>query len=683
VVYDYVPATAAVVTGQNNKVETTNCLKCHVLFRANAANAGGAVAFHSGQRYEAQYCILCHNDQRKYSGTAVDGGAPGEVNILAEPPILTAATATTQGTLGNNPGKTNISVFRGEAVINIPVFAHKIHRGKELGYTGTYTAGNIFPEVGYPQDLRNCDTCHAGAAKADNWKTAPSRRACGSCHDKVDFTLPHPSGLSGIPRTDDSKCADCHNATTIPVSHTPVAPPDPNSTKSGGTNANTNASYLGNVTKLPAGARAISYDLNAVTTVDAGAGYVFPVVKFRFLENDAGVVFNAFDGGASAELIDGFVGGPSVYCVYALPQDGVAEPADFNGSTSVYLKNNWKTTVTPVANNGTFAGPVGGYYTTTLTAQALPTTAKMLTCGLGYSYSLASTPPLVQVTGAGSAAAIASFAAAYAYNTTTQVGGLSVPAQNVWKVATGYTGRRNATSSASPVGQIVQTSKCADCHDAQLGNTPSYHAGQRNDAASCSWCHTSNRTSSGWSAGSESFLHGIHAAGVRNTPFNWHATSLTVGFYETSYPGRLQYCESCHQAGYFDFSNSWYTGSQNGVANVDRRLYQTVATGAIAPDAIAVSPYVKTDGTNYGAGYTTPLDAGVPTPVDAAGTTLVNSPITNVCFSCHDGKDAQTHFRLNGGSVYQPRTAALASTEACLICHGPGKLAAIKDIHYK
>jgi OmcA/MtrC family decaheme c-type cytochrome len=248
----------------------------------------------------------------------------------------------------------------------------------------------------------------------------------------------------------------------------------------------------------------------------------------------------------------------------------------------------------------------------------------------------------------------------------------------VWQVATGYTGRRNATNSATATGQIVDTAKCANCHNA-LGNTPNYHAGQRNDAATCAFCHTPNRTSSGWSAGSESFVHGIHSAAFRTVKFNWHATSLTEGFYDTTYPGRLQYCESCHNPGYFDFSNSWYSD-----ANMARRLVQTVATGTFAPGGYVLSPYVAT-GLNYGAGYTYTAASGA--IVDAAPTTLVNSTITNVCFSCHDGLDTELHMQTNGGSIYAARSDVVNSpvvkVEQCLICHGPGKLASIKDIHYK
>ena len=126
-------------------------------------------------------------------------------------------------------------------------------------------------------------------------------------------------------------------------------------------------------------------------------------------------------------------------------------------------------------------------------------------------------------------------------------GGLIVIAPNVQKVATGYTGRR----------AIVEDARCNACHQ-ELGTftEDAFHAGQRNDGTTCSWCHTPNRTSSGWSADSTSFVHAIHAATKRTVQYNWHAVSATEGFWQIGYPGILNKCETCHVPGTYDFSAS-------------------------------------------------------------------------------------------------------------------------------
>jgi len=75
--------------------------------------------------------------------------------------------------------------------------------------------------------------------------------------------------------------------------------------------------------------------------------------------------------------------------------------------------------------------------------------------------------------------------------------------------------------------------------------------------------------------------------------------------------------------------------------------------------------------------------AGTGVTVEAAATTLVTSPTATVCFACHDSNDAKAHFEINGGSIYQPRSVGLAKTETCMVCHGPGRIAAIADQHAK
>jgi OmcA/MtrC family decaheme c-type cytochrome len=139
------------------------------------------------------------------------------------------------------------------------------------------------------------------------------------------------------------------------------------------------------------------------------------------------------------------------------------------------------------------------------------------------------------------------------------------------------------------------------------------------------------------------------------------------------YPGVLNQCETCHIAGTYDFSAS------ASAAAMDGRQYRTVASGTIAANA-STSPYVTT-GVNYGSGFSFAGATG--TITDAAATTLVTSPTATVCFACHDSKDAETHFVINGGSIYAPRSTALATTETCMVCHGPGRIAAIKDSHAK
>jgi OmcA/MtrC family decaheme c-type cytochrome len=748
VVQDFIPATGADVTGQNDKVDGAACLECHKRFRAPA---GGTGVFHGGARYDVRVCVACHNDQRRF--TTLSSTTVGDAAIQAD---------------GTWTG--NLAIVNGEGFINLPVFIHKIHMGEELTLRGGTYPGLAMPyEVTYPQDVRNCTKCHRTPAGqttlADNWKNKPSRRACGACHDNRAFlsslVIPGTSGYvrdlhSGGEMTDDSTCATCHTATgantimDVVTRHQPVAPPDPNSTYSGGTNANTNAAFLAAAGAVPPGAAVITYDVQSVSR-DAAK---HPVMVFKLKRDGTDVVFNTFATGG--ELITGFVGSPSVYFVWSMPQDGIAAPADFNASASGYIKTLWAT------GGAGFTGPdASGYYTATLTATTVPDNATMLTGGVGYTYSLSSTQPLTQRD-----------LPDYPYDTTTKVGGLIVPAPDVWKVAgAGCTaGIPSCTAAGGYTARraVVENARCKSCH-AFLGANPTFHAGQRNDGPTCSFCHNPNQTTGGWAGNVKDFIHGIHGAGKREVPFTWHAESATAGFWLVTYPGVLNSCEMCHLPGTYDFSaaasaaavpnllsstvgqgrynsnptqnpNSYFTIAPYVTSNnqVDYGYGYRAAAGNLTytlPDGLsgtqgaatcspaspctctAANPCSVTVGTSYTA-YNVPLSfrynvtggatctdaapctcvtnpatgtatnciATVATcsasaPCNAQPTTLVKTPITAACSACHDDPIAIDHMQTNGGRFYEARSIALPAVEQCLLCHGPGKLAAIADVH--
>ncbi len=674
VIYDFIPATGKPVAASDpNRVIVANakCEECHRKLggipglSADADSAG----FHGGSRNNVAYCVVCHTDQRKYGRTEAAAITNGAVK-----------TFTAAGTY----------VLDGRTVGNLPNYIHKIHGGGLLANQAYDYAGVKPNEVKYPQDVRNCTKCHDGSAtstaktpQGDNWKTAPSALACGACHDGINFAtgtgvkmadavkgltssnFAHPAG----PQPDDSLCALCHKPDVIDVTHLPVTPPNLGSALHvAGGNANTNAAWIAsNSSRLPAGAIKVTYDVKSV----ARNASKQPVMVFRMLQN--GVKAN-LNPNTSAEVWDNFMGSPSVYFVFAVPQDGIANPADFNATASVYLKTLWKGTGTG-NSAGTLTGPdADGYYTATITGVVVPDSAVMLTGGLGYSYNVSSTLPLTQ-TNLADYPVTASPVAGQANKT----GGLIVIAPNAQKVATGYTGRR----------AIVEDARCNACHQ-ELGTftEDAFHAGQRNDGTTCSWCHNPNRTSSGWSADSTSFVHSIHASAKRTKNFTWHAASATDGFWDVTYPGVLNQCETCHLPGTYDFSATASADAAGlGADNLDKRQYRYVATGTLAA-GVSTSPYVAT-GVDYGLGFS--FNPGLATSGgvlaggtrESANSSLVTSPTAAVCLACHDAKDAESHYKINGGSVYAARSTGLATTETCMVCHGSGRVAEIKASHSK
>jgi len=742
VVYDFRPDGGA-ISDTREIVKIDSCADCHK----------GKVLAH-GSRKDPRFCVTCHTDQIIYSFNA--GEAPGGL-------VLTGTD------------RPHTAIVGGRAVGTFNNLIHKMHMGKELVKTGYYfnadDAGR-FNNVKFPQDQRNCTKCHDGSASAvnktangDNWKSVPSRLACGACHDGIDFdtglgvrladkaydesrfdalgaakaVMPvgttqsgHGTPSLGGAQANDSLCSNCHTAADIPVYHVPVTPPDQNNALlSGGTNSNTNAaSIASNTSNLPAGAIKVTYDIK---TVSRNAS-MQPVMVFRMLQDGVAVPFQTYSAGVTTEIWNNFMGAPSVYFVFAVPQDGIAKPADFNASASAYLRDLWngngsKGTLLPDPANP-------GYYIATLTTVVIPDNAVMLTGGLGYTYSVKTTLPLTQInlpaypvataTGTGLTAGMPN-----------KTGGLIVIAPDAQKVGSTGAGAGGTTGAYSGRRAIVEDARCNKCHR-ELGvfTAESFHGGQRNDGTTCAWCHNPNRTSSGWAADSTNFIHGIHAGfgttGVssggknkRTVKFTWHAASIADGFWDIGYPGVLKNCESCHLPGTYDFSASasagalpnrlfrtTATGIFNGTAGVVTKSYSgntCVAgiTAQTAEGAFALYPDVIKDngvtpsyslGFSFNAGTTSSklcnpdtgavitLAAGGTYPAD--GATLVDSPISTVCFACHDTALAKTHMESNGGAIYKTRTSqtvggVLVNNEQCMLCHGSGKVADIKAMHEK
>ena len=727
VIYDFVPATGQTVADSGRDiVATAKCNECHQQLGGipgDDPESSGA-GFHGGNRNDTRYCVVCHTEQRKYGRTEAQ---------------YDASTLTFTGA--------NTYVVDGRTVGNLPNHIHKTHMGEFLAKKNYNYAGVLYNETLFPQDLRNCTKCHDGSAtstartaQGDNWKNAPSRRACGACHDGVNFAtgagVTIEDALAGLTETtrfnglahgggaqpDDSTCVQCHTPDSIDKAHLPITPPNTTSALHvAGGNANTNAAWIAsNTSRLPAGAIAVTYDIQSVSRNASKQ----PVMVFRMLQNGQRKDLNVFGAAApnpatgSPEIWDNFMGSPSAYFVFAVPQDGVAQPADFNVNVSGYLKNIWNGTATG-AGAGTLSAPdTNGFYTLTLTGVQVPDNAVMLTGGLGFSYNVTSTLPLTQ-TNVDSECSLAFDplrprpnqcypVAPSPAGQPNSIGGLIVVVPNATKVATGYTGRR----------PIVEDARCNKCHQ-ELGafTEDSFHGGQRNDGTTCSWCHRPNLTSSGWSADSTSYIHSIHAGNKRTHAFTWHASAVGESFADVKFPGVLRNCEGCHIRGAYDFRNP---ASQSALPN---RLYRSVASGffAINPGdtvprytgatctagtttpqtdvgAYSLSPFIQGYPVNYGTlfSYNAGLTAssscttdGAPVTNPPSGTleadprTLVNSPIATACFSCHDTDLARTHMEINGGSIYASRGTALGTIETCMVCHDAGRIADIKAMHAK
>ena len=176
-----------------------------------------------------------------------------------------------------------------------------------------------------------------------------------------------------------------------------------------------------------------------------------------------------------------------------MAQDGIATPADWTTSINATVTQFRDKAVVgggPLSQTGPDAN---GYYTATFAA-VIPDAAKMVTAAIGINYQ-----GFVQL------------------NLPAYPKGIRLrePAF-VMKTATGYTARR----------AIVSNAKCNDCHG-QLGVSPSFHSGARNNGEGCALCHNysnsnatghtgaANSYGGGWSISAKDMIHAIHGSAKR------------------------------------------------------------------------------------------------------------------------------------------------------------------------
>jgi OmcA/MtrC family decaheme c-type cytochrome len=723
------------VTTQRKLVSTDGCTKCHDGFKRDKVSE----MFHGGTVNDSALCNYCHNPVR----THIDANS----NVYIHRIHYSEHLQNTQETTGNYRAGRGQPYVACTVAAPCPAPATNIFRGIEFGY---------------PRDIRDCTVCHdstdSTVQQPAQWQNNSSIQACTACHDYVDFT-----GASGLPLCtdpvtlnpttglpvlcghkagpyDDRACATCHHRGGVndPVAyHIAVEPPDAANcfiqNNATGCNGNTNAGYLPAAKAVVPNAMPITYTVSSVGLTPSGN----PTITFGFLKNGTPVPMDNCPEAASTpttgsgEIFNNFVGSPSVEFAYAVTEDGIPAPADFNGTAAAYIKAVCLTGKSAYSSTALATTITGGQspnylYTITITGTANlgPTGANvgMLTGGLGYTYGLSSTQPLTETDLPAYPTAQTNVTVGKVNNVSCTVaapcvvttGGLVNVAPNVWKVGTGFKGRR----------AIVDNEKCKNCH-AALGAAPTFHAGNRNDGPTCTFCHNANGNNNGWSYNAKDAIHALHAGnlagtmlpdnttsngtGIRSVPFGWQSKSASVGYWDVEFPGPHSYCEACHAPSTYDFS---LPASQAALPNL---LWSTEAAGR-PTTGYSMSPFVSgnvpvTSGTatsgyqgnsactvantctctvaspcvctgstciDYGSGFSFSAATGV-TTAPAAGT-LVTSPIMAACVACHDSAADRAHMEGNGGSFYVARSA-VSAVEQCLICHGPSSIAPIARMH--
>ncbi|WP_129126617.1 OmcA/MtrC family decaheme c-type cytochrome [Geomonas oryzae] len=665
-VYDFVPATGTRVTSstsnaaQRNIVLTKYCNECHGNpgdpNNLNEQGWGLGVTTPHLDRVDTRYCAICHTSQRAYGraiSTATSGAFTGNTYVTAD--VSTADPSTDEAQI------------LGEFVTMV----HKIHMGSNLTLTGYSYAGVHFNEVAYPQSAALCRKCHrADTAKeqavtpqGNNWRTMPSRKACGACHDNVHFstgtitegatTITHPVQLN------DASCNACHTPTAITESHAQaiVTPLNP---------------------EAPAGLTSFTYDL-AGASVDASNNLT---IKFRILNQATNTPITlATPAAGLTAALPGFTGSPSFLLAYAMPQleTGTAIPADYNNLGKVAAQPDAISIATLLNTNnaatGSITGPDGsGYYTATINAaSAFPVGAKMRAVAMQSYFSQTGFDS--SIAGRHTKAVI-----------------VPVTGDAVRRTVVDPDKCRNCHEFFEAHGgqRVYQTQVCVTCHNPNLttsGRTISntklsgFNFTPVQLGILTTWDPAFNKTTAGYALTFPEFsnnfkdlIHGIHAGATRTDPIrdvrNGPSTGITlIAGEEITFPNMLGNCEACH---------------------VSQQSYTPDVVSALVPRALP-STQVTRSATSIATPTTATLTAAratVPNPED-----LVVAPITAACVSCHDTPLAKAHMQANGaqlgaalnGPSYTDmgtlRTDLPSLTEQCVLCHGQGKVADVITMH--
>lgn len=522
---------------------------------------------------------------------------------------------------------------------NMSYMIHRIHAAGEFAVLDDAIS---YAEVTYPQDLRNCMKCHnamdVATPDANNWNLVPSIGACDGCHDvTANNWAGHPGGV----QDDNSNCIICHSSTNVVNAHiTPNATPN-------------------NPNLLP-GQVEIVYDL-VDATVDGG--------------NNVTIQLSIFSDGAPLDVanLPADLAGPGRYpgllFAWAEPQDGFAEPMDYNNlgeragqAISIDLDDflGGGTAGTHSYDGGT------GVNTFVLTdaARQFPIGATLRAVGLqGYFQQ--------------------------------DIGGeiISLHTPSAVVAVTGDVARR----------AVVDSSKCASCHEWFEG-----HGGNRTyNIQICTLCHVPNLSSTGRTvvdptdrdldmdlqaaidAGTldpsvdpfnpltypedaqnlKDLVHGIHASGFRDRPFQHVRGPSRQGYYdwdEVTFPrgASTSNCYLCHLEGSYD------------LPLMDGLLATTVRTTG------------KVDGRDASVPAAEAAFVNVPNATD-----WVNTPTASSCVDCHTSLYAMAHMEQNGallsnpavpiGTFWSNRSDLGTTYESCAVCHGPGKTADLDVVHNK
>jgi len=437
-------------------VDSADCNACH-----------DNLEMHGEARFDVEYCVQCHNP------SSIDG----------------------------NTGNT----------VDMKRLIHNIHAARPdyviIGFGGRL---HEWSDVVWPQDIRNCETCHdennPGTPQASNWRLVANRAACGTCHyddgdplsGEHNYAIENGVHPLNLVFTDDTQCLGCHGPDgTVP---------DPDT---------------GRLVQIP-----IAHEILEKTAGEAFSYNILSVSNSAQGENPV-IVFSVTDPTNNDTAYNIHTDEPFTVCA--------------GGASRLAVNVAWSTTDYANIDSGSLPGiPIsmnpllacGGTSTDNTDGTFTVTSPTAIPATATGSLSIAiEGHPAVDVDNNGSFERIAvTNAVFYAAITDT---------------------------NAVPRRPVVDIQKCDDCH-----NQLSLHGNNRTDKPEvCVTCHNpmmtdvnqrgadpclSDLTADDQTIDFKHMIHGIHASGYRGAAYNVCGFRSSVHSFDFEYPGRLNNCEGCH-----------------------------------------------------------------------------------------------------------------------------------------
>lgn len=531
-VYTFNPVTNLPLESSGREiVDNDTCNACH-----------DNLVFHGGARFDLQYCAMCHESY------TVDAQTGNTVDL-------------------------KVMIHKIHSGVNLP----SVQAGKPYGIFGNNNSWYDFSHVVYPQDRRNCTTCHeesdTDTPQASNWRLTVNAETCTSCHDNVNFATGENHG--GVAATDDS-CTACHGPTSGVLS-------------------------VQNAHAIPEQVAAEKFAYEVLNVANTAPGQL-PTVTIR--------VVDPTNGNAPYDIKA--AGGP-------FQNSSASLAVDVAFSTQPDFTNTGSGSAT--ATSGTPAQPIRIDFKASAVADpAFPggfkatATVPIPASATGSGEALIEGRPAVDVNGDGSPdrIAVTSVGKAFAITDTSPV----------------------------PYRQVVDIQKCNDCHEnltlhgnSRTGNTELCATCHNPNATDISRrvagtaCETVTGTLDDQSIDLKFMIHSIHAgaiAGYKVCGYN----STGYDFSHVVYPGKLQNCEGCHLPDTYYPPNSATAIATTIDAGPDR---STPAGDIAITPATAVCSTCHTDPAIR---QHMELNGGSFNAVKAADSTTPGAPV-ETCDNCH------------------------------------------------